>query len=373
MPAPTATAEPAATTLDRSDESAIAALYRAAIGAVNPDYYLPIFTRFEAVDRAGPSWNWAASFYTLNWMVFRKMWRIALVYAATAVGVAFLVFGIGRPLFLYSETVEIILLVAFTALCFTIPGVYGNAIFHVESRKKMARALSANSTLPEACAMLNQLAASRQRFVWLALANMALAIAAAGAYLAFPVAGTQPLSSPQIGESRKPTVGRAMDVAHKPLNASSGTLLAPTTSASAAPVAASPALTSQTTQGAVEFKLLKPVPNPSNQAAVASAPPATALAQAPTATAAHPKTSASALAPKQHFYINVGLFANDTNARNAHAKLLGAGLAAFTQELNTAQGMRTRVRAGPFDTQPEADSAVEKIHALKLDAIIFQR
>ena len=67
----------------------------------------------------------------------------------------------------------------------------------------------------------------------------------------------------------------------------------------------------------------------------------------------------------------MGLFAEDSNARKAHAKLIDAGLAAFTQELDGPKGKRTRVRVGPFDTQAEADAAAQKIRALKLDAVVF--
>jgi cell division protein FtsN len=34
--------------------------------------------------------------------------------------------------------------------------------------------------------------------------------------------------------------------------------------------------------------------------------------------------------------------------------------------------VRTRVRAGPFDSQAEADSAAERIRALHLDAAVFK-
>jgi cell division septation protein DedD len=61
-----------------------------------------------------------------------------------------------------------------------------------------------------------------------------------------------------------------------------------------------------------------------------------------------PTTAAST----KHFYINVGLFADDDNARKARARLLEAGLAAFTEEPDTAKGKRTRVRAGPPRTRP---------------------
>jgi len=45
------------------------------IGPVNTDYCLPLFTRFEATDQPGSSWNWAANLYTLNCMAFRHLWE----------------------------------------------------------------------------------------------------------------------------------------------------------------------------------------------------------------------------------------------------------------------------------------------------------
>jgi len=72
------------------------------------------------------------------------------------------------------------------------------------------------------------------------------------------------------------------------------------------------------------------------------------------------------------YYINVGLFANDWNARYAQAKLTDAGLVSFRQALMTGKGKLTRVRVGPFDSKAEADAAVKKIHELGLDAVVIQ-
>ena len=71
------------------------------------------------------------------------------------------------------------------------------------------------------------------------------------------------------------------------------------------------------------------------------------------------------------YLINVGLFADANNARNASAKLEDAHLPAQRTEFNSPKGKRTRVRAGPFDSQAEADAAAEKIHALGLDAVVI--
>jgi len=376
MPASTAT------TLDRSEESATTALYQAAIGPVNADYYLPIFTRFEAVNRAGLSWNWAASLYTLNWMAFRGLWRAALLYAATMGGAAILVFH-------FSDAVEVsvLLVLVLAVLSLVLPGVIGNALFHAESRKKMAHALSVSNTLAQACAMLNRQAVSRRRFIWLALLNVALAGAAVGVYLAFSGAGTLPLETQKTGEERKLASVLVTDLTPQPAPAASATQAPATPAASSPELMAPPALASSAPAAMplpvspASAPVIAPaVPVPETTPAVSTqsfdVTPlrlrwAPVLETKPTVST--PKASTTVPVATQHFYINVGLFDKDTNARKAHAKLLAAGLAAFTQELNTRKGKRIQVRVGPFDTQSEADAAVEKIHALKLDAVVFQQ
>lgn len=351
-----ATAAAATTSLDRSKESATTALYRAAIGPVNADYYLPIFTRFEATNRAGVSWNWAASLYTLNWMAFRGLWLAALVYAATMGGMAILVFQ-------FPDAVEVRVLLVLGVLSLVVPGVIGNALFHAESRKKMAHALSVSSTLAQACAMLNRQAGSRRRFIWLALLNVALAGAAVGGYLTFSGAGTLPLESKKMGEERKLAGGLVTDITPQPAPAASALPALP------APAASLPELMPPSA-AASSAPVAMPLPvSPASAPVIAPAVPVPET----TPTVSTPKASTTVPVATQHFYINVGLFAKDTNARKAHAKLLAAGLAAFTQELNTRKGKRIRVRVGPFDTQSEADAAAEKIHALELDAVVFQQ
>lgn len=56
-----------------------AALWAAAIGPKNTDYYLP---RFEAQLTRGrrARWNWAGMFITLPWLLYRKMSGLALGY-----------------------------------------------------------------------------------------------------------------------------------------------------------------------------------------------------------------------------------------------------------------------------------------------------
>jgi hypothetical protein len=92
---------------------AVDELYRAVIGPKNQDYYLGHFQRFEREGKAGVSWHWPALFVTFYWLLYRKMWRNALVYfflslilqvlAVSSAGVLFfIVLGVlffGPPLF----------------------------------------------------------------------------------------------------------------------------------------------------------------------------------------------------------------------------------------------------------------------------------
>jgi cell division septation protein DedD len=94
----------------------------------------------------------------------------------------------------------------------------------------------------------------------------------------------------------------------------------------------------------------------------------------PKAQARAPVAKPSKVAPSNGRYlINVGLFAQDDNARRAHARLEEAGLPAMSDTLQTRNGERTRVRVGPFATQAQADAAAEQVRALQLDAIVVRR
>ena len=466
MPARPEPAAAAATTLDSSDESATTALYRAAIGPVRCDYYLPVFARFDAADRAGPSWNWAACLGTLNWMVFRQLWGPALVYAAVVAGLALVALGIGRLSGAFSGIATLCLLVALATLSFLVPGFFGNALFFAHSRKRMARALSATDTVTDACVLLNRQSTTRQRSAWLALGNAALAGAAIAVYLApppaLPLAGiarqpadTRNAGARQAGAAATPA-GRAASanatvpgqpVASRAVSAPPATVSAPPAALAAPPAAVSATSAASATPTPVvkpppsvtPTPVAKPppsvtptpvaklapsvTPTPATASvapapSVPSAPPAptaaasgtviagltrnpstpanqspgpdhqvrrdqpTSVASAPTVVSVAPAaaspvplapapapTLATATAPAPRYFINVGLFAQDGNAQRAHAKLLAAGLAAFTQELDTPSGTRTRGRAGPFDNRAQADDAAAKIRALECDAL----
>lgn len=396
------------TRTDPSDELATTTLLRAAIGAVNTHYYLGIFTRFDAQDKTGPSWNTAAALTTLNWMLFRRMWNAALAYAGIALTVALLVFGIGKLALHYSAEVQWALAGLYALALVVVPGLFGNALLFKQYRGDMARALSAHPTLPDAVAMLAAHAPSRQRLMVLGGLNLvaAAAVAAvvqwASGFNGLPTSLGAPNASPPVAVAvavagGNVATGRAVEASAVATAASAPAL--PTVAASApqatasAAHAAAPAAQASASAPAVAASsppvtpaVAAPAPNAGRgrvqpaPAAVQAPPASPAAAREPVAAPAAPaprKTPAKALPPTagtatSHFVINVGLFADDNNARNALVKLKDAGLAAYTQEMHGKKGKRTWVRVGPFDAMAQAEKAVENIHALGLDAQVVK-
>ena len=70
--------------------------------------------------------------------------------------------------------------------------------------------------------------------------------------------------------------------------------------------------------------------------------------------------------------VQVGAYADLAKAREARAKLESAGFKTYTQEVDTKDGKRIRVRVGPFATKEEADKTAEKIRKLNLQASVLK-
>lgn len=422
-----------AMSLDSPSDNAMAAMSRLALGPVNTDYYLKVFERFDDTGRTTTTWNWAACLCTLNWMLFRQLWGAALVYVAAAEGLALIVFGVGRSFLHWPVGIELGVLGAFAVLAFAVPGLYGNAILYADIRKRIARALAASRTVPEACALLEKQASSRKRLQVLVLANVVLVLAALIAYLALSPSDVKPLALEPAVTVAQATAAAQAASATKPVGAlpvpeAEGAPTPPTPAPEVAtePPPPAPTPAPQAPAAAAAPKpALAPAPVASAPLAVAPAPAATAVqksAEPPAAKASTPKpavpaastraptpaASATATAPARRdaasraaaptkpktpasaasstadtalptvgtapgYYINVGLFAEEANARKTQARLLNEGLPAFRQELNNSKGRRIRVRVGPYATRAQADAAAEAIRAMALDAVVFKQ
>ncbi len=350
MPSPHVPPVADKTTLDTSRESATQALYRAAIGPLNADYYLPIFSGFESTTKIALRWNTAASLYTLNWMLFRRLWRAASIYVGALVGTTLLVFGLGRLVFNLSTELELVLAIAMLMLSFVLPGLFGNTWLHADCRQRMAQALNHTTSLQQACDRLAAQSSSRNRFLSLIAINLATIGAVAGHFLTGdnPQQISEPPPSPITETALTPAmlgvsdVSVALPVAQAPEPAP---VVAPTIEPDPTPVA------------------ITPEPAPVQAEAVVTDPQ-------PAQTIQSVKNGKSVTAP---YYVNVGLFANADNAKRAHQRLKAAGLPVTTTALNTTKGQRSRVRVGPYSSNAAANEAARSILALELDAVVRQQ
>lgn len=71
------------------------------------------------------------------------------------------------------------------------------------------------------------------------------------------------------------------------------------------------------------------------------------------------------------YVVQVGSFAEENRAREARAKLERAGIKNYAQTVETKDGRRTRVRAGPYASKAEAERAADKIKKLDLPAAVL--
>jgi cell division protein FtsN len=365
-----------ATSLDRSEGSATASLYRAAIGSINTGYYERVFTRFEEKDRSGPSWNWAAALITLNWMAFRKLWGAVLAYAGAMVAAALLVLGIGRLVLQLPADAEWLLLAALALLSVAIPGVYGNAMLHAACRKRMVEALATTATVEEACAVLQTNVVTVKRMLVIALINLALAGLCFAVYHLIPDANHMPMATTRMDAARTAPMAPKADAAAPaasaipaaaPASSPAVPPSAPASSGVSALPPAVPASASAQVEIVLEANSSSAAPPSTPPAPVAEAP----IVQSPKAPEKPKKAKVptEAVAAKTYF-INVGLFADQNNALNAYTRLTDAGVTATKGTVKGPRGTFTRVRAGPYATQAEADKAAETIRSLKLDAVV---
>lgn len=85
-----------------------------------------------------------------------------------------------------------------------------------------------------------------------------------------------------------------------------------------------------------------------------------------------PKTDSKSADHAVRSVVQVGAFADLAKAKEARSKLEQAGLKTYTQDVDTKEGKRTRVRVGPFATKEEADKTAEKIRKLNLPATVLK-
>lgn len=365
-------------------ESATAALYRAALGPVNAAHYLAMFDRFDHAGRASPVWNPAAGLLTLNWMVFRQLWGAALVYLACVQGAALLVLVVARRFLQWPPSVEWGVLLALLLLSIALPGAYGTALLHADTRRRMTRAVKAASTVREACATLEKQASSKGRLWVLVALNLLLVGAALAVYTQWWPSAPTPRAVLSEAAERPPSATPDAVVSSPPVEATQPVaatpppppepVSTPVRAPESSPVIVSPPVLPPPAAETVEAPEPPAAsPPPPERATLIDLPslPAPRDTSARTAAAPKPVAAASAAAAPQAHGVNVGLFADPANAEKAHARLVEAGFPAILQKVDSGGRERTRVRVGPYAGRAQAEEAAARIRAMGLDAVVF--
>jgi len=380
-----------------------AELYRAAIGPHGQDYYMRQFAKFDATGKPSISWHWPAYWATLNWLIYRKMWGWALAYAAALLGLALVIFGVGKLIFNYSDTVGLVMFLALLTGAFILPGLYANAWFYTYCNEKISSVLRSTHEIKEACEVLSAQASDNKRWFAQVSVNVAMAALLAGV-VTFVLNPTQ--DAPAVAQAPESTraAGGSMTVATQPVVAAASEVRSepqpalPVSPPPATPVAApaeppvkpaAPAKTEAPAAKAIDTPVTrvepvavptrskppKPPKSPKPAQVAASADEPAAGAATATATAVKPVAAArQAPAPKvKHtWFVQVGAFANESNVQNVRAKVEEAGLQSSAEPSDTPVGRLTRVRVGPFESKAEADKAALRLKALELPTVLIR-
>jgi DedD protein len=70
------------------------------------------------------------------------------------------------------------------------------------------------------------------------------------------------------------------------------------------------------------------------------------------------------------YVILIGAFANAANVKQLQSKIGELGIKTFTEPLDSPQGKKTRVRAGPFANREAADKALERLQRIGVSGVV---
>jgi len=108
--------------------------YKAALGVKNVEYYLKYFSRFDA-QGVSATWNWPSFFVTFYWLLYRKMWLLALGFFLLPIPLTF----IEILLMPVSEAAANTITFAYLAGIFIAVPMYANAFYYRHVNAKIAK------------------------------------------------------------------------------------------------------------------------------------------------------------------------------------------------------------------------------------------
>ncbi|NNM83422.1 MAG: SPOR domain-containing protein [Burkholderiales bacterium] len=108
---------------------------------------------------------------------------------------------------------------------------------------------------------------------------------------------------------------------------------------------------------------------------VAAVPPVAVSMPSPAPTVVSPvAVSQSSPAAIPHgYYLKVGVFSNEANAKDLRAKLSSEDFKTLVEPMKSEKGLQTKVMVGPFASRDEADKALRKIGRMGILGIVESR
>lgn len=73
------------------------------------------------------------------------------------------------------------------------------------------------------------------------------------------------------------------------------------------------------------------------------------------------------------YVILIGAFANPANVKQLQSKIGELGVKTYTESLDSPQGKKTRVRAGPFPNREAADKALDRLKRIGVNGVVAAR
>ena len=70
------------------------------------------------------------------------------------------------------------------------------------------------------------------------------------------------------------------------------------------------------------------------------------------------------------FVILIGAFSNQANVKQLQSKIGELGMKVYTESLDSPEGKKTRVRAGPFPNRDAADKALDKMKRIGVNGVV---
>jgi DedD protein len=80
--------------------------------------------------------------------------------------------------------------------------------------------------------------------------------------------------------------------------------------------------------------------------------------------------AAAPAAKANDYLVLIGAFSNESNVKILKEKLGQLGIKTFSEPLETPQGKKTRVRAGPFSSREAAENALVKMQSIGVSGVV---